>query len=500
MNTKKVRRSVTTEFFFTYFLGYIGITVIILLAVLGSFILYQFFCSPCTYNFHFDEFSDKLVKDYESITDEDLSVINGFIIKINKESEVSYSKGNVIDEFKTLDLESYMNLFGVSKENDISLNNDFRAYTMFSDFNSSIIDTKDNVKYCIYSRYLKDDDSMIVIGCPYSEITQPNTITKIIPHSLIIKIISVLNVLAILLIVYVLARVSSKAFINPIKTLLDGAMEISHGNYDIRIDINTKNEFLELANGFNMMAETIKNERKEKEKLEKARETLILDISHDLKNPLASILGYSETLINNRDLDESEKVEYLTIINKNSHRANKLISDLFEFSLYANADYEIKTVKTDICEFIRQTIASYIPEFDHKKFQYEFEIIETPYYVMADEEKLSRAINNVLDNKVKYNSEGNKIGIRTEVEGTYFYITLSDNGEGIPQKYRETIFNPFVRVDKSRNSKTGGTGLGLSITKKILNKHNGDITIIDSYEGTCFRISLPIVDDGGDYI
>jgi signal transduction histidine kinase len=243
-----------------------------------------------------------------------------------------------------------------------------------------------------------------------------------------------------------------------------------------------------------MMAGTIQNERSQKEKLEKIKEGLILDISHDLKNPLSSILGYSEILINNNDLDEKEKLEYLNIINKNSQRANKLITDLFEFSLYDNSDYKMITVKADIAEFVRQIIANYIPEFDHKKFEYDFEIIEETYYVMINEEKLSRAINNVLDNKVKYNPVGSRIGVKTEVRDNYFYIILSDNGECIPQKYRENIFNPFVRVDKSRNSKTGGTGLGLSITKKILNKHNGDIRIIDSGGiGTTFEIMLPLV-------
>lgn len=493
MKGKKIKRSVTTEFFFTYFIGYVAVTVIILSAVLFSVMAYEFFCNSHTYNSHFEELGNKLVENYKSITDEDLEVINGFIIKIDNENKVSYSKGHVIDEFKSLNLESYMNLFGISKENSISLNNDFRAYTVLSEFNNSIIDTKDNVKYCIYSKYLKEHGSLIVIGCPYSEIVKPSRLTQIIPHNLIIKVISVFNVLAILSIVYILAKISSKAFIKPIKTLLEGVIEISQGNYDVRLDIDKKNEFLELANGFNMMAETIQNERKEKESLEKARETLILDISHDLKNPLASILGYSETLITNRDLNDIEKEEYLTIINRNSNRANKLINDLFEFSLYANTEYKINTVKVDICEFIRQTIANYIPEFDHKKFKYEFDITEDIYYAMIDEEKLSRALNNIFDNKIKYNSEGNKVGVKTEVRGNSFYIILWDNGEHIPEKHRETIFNPFVRVDKSRNSKTGGTGLGLSITKKILNKHNGDIKIIDSNEGTSFEIMIPLI-------
>ncbi|EKQ50915.1 MULTISPECIES: HAMP domain-containing sensor histidine kinase [unclassified Clostridium] len=493
MNGKKIKRSVTTELFFTYFLGYIAINVILLITVIGSIVAYEVVCSPRTYNSYFAELENKLTKDYRSITDEDLSDINGFIIKINSKNNITYLRGNVIEEFRTLNLQSYMYLFGVTKDNKSSLNDDLRTMFALSDFNNSIIETKDNTKYSLYTKYLKEEDSLVVVGFPYSEVTKPNIITKLVPHNIIVKIMSFLNIMLILSIVYILAKATSSAFINPIKTLLNGVIEISQGNYDVRLDIDKKNEFLELANGFNRMAETIQNEKRLKENLEKARESLILDISHDLKNPLASILGYSETLINNRDLDEEEKLEYLNIINKNSQRANKLITDLFEFSLYDNSDYKMVTVKTDMSEFIRQIIANYIPEFEHKKFEYDFDIAEEPYYVMINEEKLSRAINNILDNKVKYNTAGNKISIKTKVKNNCFCIILSDNGESIPEKYRETIFNPFVRVDKSRNSKTGGTGLGLSITKKILNKHNGSISIINSEEGTCFEITLPLV-------
>ncbi|WP_347407873.1 sensor histidine kinase [Clostridium saccharobutylicum] len=242
-----------------------------------------------------------------------------------------------------------------------------------------------------------------------------------------------------------------------------------------------------------MMAETIQNERKEKEKLEKMREDLVLDISHDLKNPLSSILGYSETLMYEENLSEKEKLEYISIINKNSHRANKLINDLFEFSLYENCNYKLNVDKVDICEFLRQIVTFYISEFEQKEFIYDFEINEEPCYVMMDRKKLSRAINNVLDNKIKYNSNGAKLNIKTKIINDYFYIEISDDGEKIPKEYQENIFNAFVRLDKSRNSKTGGTGLGLSITKRILNKHKGDIRIIDSEIGSIFEFKLPIV-------
>ena len=89
------------------------------------------------------------------------------------------------------------------------------------------------------------------------------------------------------------------------------------------------------------MAETIQKEQKEKRKLEKLREDLILDISHDLKNPLSSILGYSETLLQDPNISEDERNDYLNIINQNSRRADKLINDLFEFSLYENCNYKL---------------------------------------------------------------------------------------------------------------------------------------------------------------
>jgi signal transduction histidine kinase len=493
MRIKKIKRNVTVELFFIYFLGYIAITIILVAGVIFSIGAYKILCNPRTYNSNFAELENKLAQDYRTITDDNLADIDGFVVKINIKSEVTYARGHVIDEFKELNIHSYMYLSGLTRENKILLNEDVIAHTLLQEFNNSIIETKNKIKYSLYSKYLPEENALIVVGCPYSAITQPNILTKIIPYKSLVQILSLFNVLLILLIVYIFARATSRIFIKPIKTLLNGVMEITNNNYDVNIKIDTNNEFLDLANGFNMMAETIRNEIREKEKLEKIREALILDISHDLKNPLTSILGYSETLINNRNLDEKEKLEYLNIINKNSHRANKLMNDLFEFSLYDNSDYKFHLVKGDISEFFRQIIANYIPEFEHNKFEYDFDIPENSYYVMMDEEKLTRAINNILDNKLKYNPIGTALGIKAEIRESYFCVVFSDNGESIPEKYRENIFNPFVRVDKSRNSKTGGTGLGLSITKKIINKHHGGIRILNSEIGTSFEIMLPIV-------
>ena len=272
--------------------------------------MYEVLCGQRMYNSYFVQLESKLIEDYRSITEEDLKHINGFLVKITNQNQISYSVGNVIDEFKQVDITTYMKIFGVEEDNSVLLNSDLRSSTAFLDLNNSIIKTRKDINYSIYSMYLKEETAVVIIGCPYSEVTKPNAITRIIPHNLIIKMLSFFNVVIILLMVYLLAGLTSKVFVNPIKTLLKGVIAISNGEYDVRIESERKNEFAELSNGFNKMAETIQYETNKREELEKMREELILDVSHDLKNPLASILGYSETMINNT-LTEEEKNECL---------------------------------------------------------------------------------------------------------------------------------------------------------------------------------------------
>ncbi len=491
MKITKATHSVKFELFFIYFFGYLSITVISVGCILLSLIIYEVLCGQRIYDSNFVNLENKLVNDYKTITSDELKSINGFLIKIDNNNNITYCLGNVIEEFNKADVTTYMKIFGVKGDNSVLLNGDLISSSAFMELNNSIIKTSKGIDYSIYSLYLEDDHSILIIGCPYKEVTKPNMITRIIPYHFIIKVLSIFNVIIILFMVYVLAKLTSKVFIKPVKTLLNGVIAISDGNYDVRINTTKKNEFGELSSGFNKMAETIQLQTKEREHLEQMREELILDISHDLKNPLASILGYSETLLDNTDLNEEER-ECLEIINKNSYKANKLITDLFEFNVYNNYTYKLKTNKLDICEILRNIIANYISEFEYKEFKYEFNIYEFPVYVLLDEEKFTRAINNILDNKVKYNENGNKIFVDTEVKDGYFYAVFGDNGEKMPEEYRQSIFDPFVRVDKSRNSKTGGTGLGLSITKKIITKHNGSIRILDSEEGTIFEIKMPV--------
>lgn len=287
---------------------------------------------------------------------------------------------------------------------------------------------------------------------------------------------------------YIYSRITAARITMPLKKLSDGTRLLREGDYSARVDLRLKNEFAELQNTFNDMAARIEQEIALREKSEEDRRRLILDISHDLKNPLSSIQGYAELLRQKSDSPE------LKAIHQNSQRANHLLNELFELSKMDSPDFSFKPNKTDICETMRLICGEIIPQLENAHFEYKFDIPEDDIYVMMDVEHFSRIIQNLTDNAVRYNPEGTTITVSLTVQNKMAIIDFGDDGVGIPEHLAQDIFKPFVRVDDSRNSKTGGSGLGLSIAKKIAQLHGGDLILCkDINKGCTFRITIPII-------
>jgi len=287
------------------------------------------------------------------------------------------------------------------------------------------------------------------------------------------------------------SKLTSRIFVKPLKKLLEGVNTIKGGEYSTRVEINSLNEIGQLKDAFNLMAEKIQNEKLLKEKSEDNRKRMILDISHDLKNPLTSILGYSEFLLENEDILLEDKNKLLKVINNNSRRANDLIQDLFEFSRVESTEYKLDIGKHDIGEFLRELIAGYVPMMEQKGVLYQFDITEDEVDILFDRKNLDRALSNIILNSIKYNSPGITISIKLVVDAGRAIIIIEDDGIGIPKDFQGNVFEPFVRVDATRNSKTGGTGLGLSISKAIIEKHGGNIYLVRDIDRGCkFIIKL----------
>lgn len=419
-----------------------------------------------------------MVDDYTKIDSSEIESVNGFILILDKDFNILYKRGNSVINGDKLNAKDLNTMIYNSEDGVIEINP--KENTPLSNFTFK-------------TRYNSDKDFLLVVAIPKNVNTNFS-----LKHTRLSRkqflIISVAICLLILTIIFILyARITSRYFIKPLQILTEGANKLAKGNYSTRIGMRTRNEFGELSDALNIMAQKIEEERKLKEKSEKARRRLILDISHDLKNPLASIMGYSDYLIKNEELSKDDLYKYLKIIESNSIRANSLIQDLFEFSKLESVDFKLNKENQDICEFLRELIASYIPMLEEKQFNYDFLIPDHSIKVNFDSKHLDRALSNIILNSIKYNKNGASLNISLDIIDNFIEICIQDDGIGIEQSKVETIFDPFVREDEARNSQSGGTGLGLAITKTIIEKHNGTITLESKKnEGCKFTIFLPL--------
>lgn len=293
---------------------------------------------------------------------------------------------------------------------------------------------------------------------------------------------------------FIFSRLTAMRITTPLRKLTEGTRRVKDGDYKARIDLKLNNEFAQLQETFNEMARRIDSEISLRKSAEEDRKRLVLDISHDLKNPLASAAGYAELLLKKPDLAPEARDGYLRIIHQNSLRAGTLLSDLFELAKLDSPDFRLTLSETDLNEYLRMTCAGLLPLFEQAGFAITFEIPEAPVRVLLDDRQMDRVFHNLSENAVRYNGPGTEITLRLTTGENCTAIVFKDNGIGIPTDKARDIFKPFVRSDEARNSETGGAGLGLAIAQKIIVAHGGTLTLeTDKNQGCAFTISLPTI-------
>ena len=228
-------------------------------------------------------------------------------------------------------------------------------------------------------------------------------------------------------------------------------------------------------------------------KLDNMRKEFIADVSHELKTPLTSILGYSETLASS-EYDPEMQEKFLKVISSEAVRMTKLVSDLLTLSKYDNASTNWEKVEFDLGELVKSCQENLQIEIEKKNQKVECFVTANVPKVCADKDGIERVVLNILSNSIKYTDEGGTIKIYVGFVYNDAYIKIIDNGIGIPEKDLQRIFERFYRVDKARTRKMGGTGLGLSIAKEILDKNNCRIDIKSEVgKGTEVVITIPTV-------
>ena len=227
-------------------------------------------------------------------------------------------------------------------------------------------------------------------------------------------------------------------------------------------------------------------------KLDDMRKEFVADVSHELKTPLTSIKGFSETLLEG-DCDKETEKHFLGIINDNAERMEKLVQDLLILSRYDNKINKNKIVEFDLGELAKKCSEKFEIEVRKKNQEMECFVTADVPPVQADKDGIERVIINIISNSVKYTPDGGKISIYVGYVHNDAYIKIKDTGIGIPKEDLEKIFERFYRVDKARSRQLGGTGLGLSIAKEIIEQNEGSIDVKSNIgKGTEVVIRIPV--------
>lgn len=257
---------------------------------------------------------------------------------------------------------------------------------------------------------------------------------------------------------------------------LNRAMQLlSEGVNNEPIIYSGPKEFVEICDSFNLMINKLESSEIEKNKLIKDRQSMLADISHDLKTPITTIQGYAKALVDGV-ISEDEYDKYFNIIYSKSKRLTDLINIFYEYSKLEHPDFNLVFERVDLAEYLRAYVASKYEDILESGFDVEVDIPEKILEFKLDKIQFQRVLDNLLGNSMKHNPVGTTIYISLKIEKDKYRIIIADNGVGIPKEIMDNIFSPFIVGDESRNTKQG-SGLGLAITKKIVEMHCGSIKL-----------------------
>lgn len=251
-------------------------------------------------------------------------------------------------------------------------------------------------------------------------------------------------------------------------------------------------EFSDLQNWLNLLKAQNQAQTHLKEiEIQKKSDSLTY-LAHDIRTPLASVVGYLSLLCDAPDMHCEQRSKYTKIAFEKALQFEKLIDDFFDITRYNLSETALNKKEVDLCLMLEQLSDEFYPILCKKELQLNLSIPDT-LTIFVDGEKIARVFNNVIKNAVTYSYPQTAIELSLEVLHDTIIATVKNHGKTIPTDKLISIFDKFYRADETYQINTNGTGLGLAIAKEIMRMHNGTITAESYDEITTFTINLPIV-------
>jgi signal transduction histidine kinase/tetratricopeptide (TPR) repeat protein len=223
----------------------------------------------------------------------------------------------------------------------------------------------------------------------------------------------------------------------------------------------------------------------------------IASVSHEFKTPLTAMGAILERLLGDEVSDPKKTREYYQILSHDSERLKRLVKNVLDFTKIEEDKKEYRLASTDIVNLVRREVQSFEKEHEMDGYRVGITIDDDIPPVFADEEAMSQALHNILDNAAKFSVEEKNIHVEVSLEQNMVKITVRDKGVGIPENEQKKIFEKFYRGKQASSVAPTGTGLGLTLVKHIMEAHRGDVVVRSQLgEGSCVSLILP-VDKGG---
>ncbi|WP_291579161.1 HAMP domain-containing sensor histidine kinase [Clostridium sp. UBA6640] len=276
-----------------------------------------------------------------------------------------------------------------------------------------------------------------------------------------------------------------------------GIHYLAQGDFKHRVQILSNDELSDIARGINLASEKLEEAIERGDFSESSKEQLVVNLAHDLRTPLTSVLGYLDLILKDDSLTENQTRHYLTIAFTKSQRLERLIDELFEITRMNYGMLPIEKKQIDLSELLIQLKEELYPVFEKNDLIARINITST-LSIMGDGELLARVFENLLINANRYGYEGQYVDINGFIDSKEVVIQVINYGDAIPPDELPYIFDMLYTGDKARTNQENSTGIGLFIAKNIVEQHNGTITAESNLIRTIFEVRLPMEDSQRD--
>jgi len=282
----------------------------------------------------------------------------------------------------------------------------------------------------------------------------------------------------------------------PLEELVAAAGRLASGDRSARVEVGGLAETATLGAAFNEMASELEQEESRREELDRLKDEFVLTASHELRSPLTSVQGFAELLMLDRDSLTPQQAETVEIILDNCRHLVRLLNDLLDLARSDVGRLAIQRQPTEVAPLVEDVVRTMRAQTEAGHQSLREDLPPGLPLIDVEPDRIRQILVNLLTNAHEYSPEGASITVAARAVGAEVEISVSDNGQGIPEDQLGRIFDRFTRGDAGLTQRVGGTGLGLAISKSLAELHGGSIAAESTVGvGSTFRVRLPIAPD-----